>query len=378
MFFDRWDMILGRHYGLGCQSVIGARLVLWDGSVLHIDEGSDQYKDLLFAIRGGAAAGIGIITQLRLQLIDEPSRATWTFKYLNKSELDLCISHKTFERAEMLPRDISVASRFFFEQDRHEPICNFIVTSLLTVEETIDQLKEYLDHEVISLISDRSRWNEKKLLDLRLIPASDAVKANPTMLNHINPQELHDDPFKWWQPEPVIREMASSFFTSISYWIRSNSDQDLAALYQAFDTKKDAANRARMYCLVVQGGGRMTELQDRCSMPLGKALARFEYHWDDAELERKDCRDFTARIESILQTMKDPGPNRSYRGDIWLKEQASDDILDRIMHKYDRRWSMSPLQNSARVVSELSNAVDVTNKAFEASGQITVTTILLD
>lgn len=98
------------------------------------------------------------------------------------------------------------------------------------MEESIDQLNKYLGPEVTSLLSDRTKWDEKKLIDFRLAPASDALKADPTMLNHINPQELHDDPFKWWPPELVLREMASSFFTSISYWVKSNSNQDLAEL----------------------------------------------------------------------------------------------------------------------------------------------------
>lgn len=113
-------------------------------------------------------------------------------------------------------------------------------------------------------------------------------------------------------------------------------------------------------------------------MPLGDALARFEFHWDDPEADEKDCREFTARIESILQNMKDPIPGRSYRGDIWLKEQASDGVLDMIMQKYDRRLQENIQPDSGRDTVELRNVVDMTNKAFDASSQIAVTSILLD
>lgn len=92
-----------------------------------------------------------------------------------------------------------------------------------------------------------------------------------------------------------------------------------------------------MYALVIQGGGRISELQKGCSMPLDQALARFELHWDDRK-EETWCRHFTDRISDTIRSKEDSEPGRPYRGYIWLEEQASDENLDQIFLDYDRRF----------------------------------------
>lgn len=63
-----WDIALARRHGLGCQSVIGGRIVLWDGYVLDVDD--SNHPEMLFAMRGGAASGAGIVTEIRLKLLE--------------------------------------------------------------------------------------------------------------------------------------------------------------------------------------------------------------------------------------------------------------------------------------------------------------------
>ena len=78
-----WDIVLARRYGLGCQSVTGGRVVLWDGSVVDVDEKS--HPALLYAMRGGAAAGVGVVTEIWLHVIDQPPLVSWCFKSLSRA-----------------------------------------------------------------------------------------------------------------------------------------------------------------------------------------------------------------------------------------------------------------------------------------------------
>ncbi|KAL5404072.1 hypothetical protein PMIN04_012666 [Paraphaeosphaeria minitans] len=57
-----WDIALARRYGFGCQSVMGGRIILWDG--LKVDVNENSHPDLLHAMRGGAAARVGVVTEI--------------------------------------------------------------------------------------------------------------------------------------------------------------------------------------------------------------------------------------------------------------------------------------------------------------------------
>ncbi|KAH8650299.1 hypothetical protein BGZ60DRAFT_421700 [Tricladium varicosporioides] len=331
-----WDLILARRYGLGCQSVIGGRVVLWDGSIVDVDE--KNHPGLLHAMRGGAAAGAGVVTEIRLRLIDEPVLVTWRFTRINRGQLATCVANNAFANAFNLPRDVSVSFRIHFELDQLEPVCSFNIASLLTADETIHCLNQHLGAEITSLVADPSMWNEKPLADLRMLPASEFLAANPEMLSEVSSTALHEDPLVYWKQASSSREMARSFFTSISHWVVQRCETMLLKLYDAFQSVQTEPARLRMYALIIQGGGRISELQQDCCMPLGQALARFELHWDNPDKEERWCRYFTDNISSIIQSQEDTGPGRPYRGDIWREDQALDDSLDKILQEYDRRF----------------------------------------
>ncbi|KAF2827315.1 FAD linked oxidase [Ophiobolus disseminans] len=329
-----WDIALARRHGLGCQSVTGGRVVLWDGSVVDVDE--KNHPSLLFAMRGGAVAGVGVVTEIRLALIEQPSFVAWKFQSLSQAQLEICVTHQAFANAAKLPRDVSVSFRFHFEPGQLDPVCSFNVVSLLPAKEALEYINEHMGIKVASLLPVPSEWHTKSLVDLRMLPASEALVADPKMLAEVTPEALHENPLIYWKATTSAREMAGSLFTSISHWVVHECDTMLFDLFKAFQSFREDPSRDRMYVLVVQGGGRMTELQHQCSMPLGEVLARFEMHWDLPEHE-KPSRRFTDRISSILQSKKDQGVDRPYRGDIWLEEQGRDVVLDAIREDYDCR-----------------------------------------
>lgn len=330
-----WDIALARRYGLGCQSVIGGSVVLWDGSKLDVN--ADNCQNLLYSMRGGAVAKVGVVTEIRLQLINQPPLVSRCFRHLSEAELKVCVLHRTFARAADLPRDISVSFRFHFEQDL---VCSFNIISLMPAQETRKFLNKHLGTEVASFIAKPSDWREGSLMDLRMVPATDKLATDPMTLEGVTPEALHCEPLEYWKPSVSAREMASSYLTSISHWVLPECEEILLNLYKAFRTVQNHPSRERMYALIVQGGGRMTELQHRCAMPLGQVLARYELHWDDPK-DEKWSKAFTQRIYAEMEPKIDSTPGRPYRGDIWLEDQGWDVNLELIWRAYNRRGAIS-------------------------------------
>ena len=330
-----WDVILSRKYGLGCQSLLGGRIVLWNGTVLDVNEHS--HPDLLWSMRGGGAAGVGIVSDLRLQLIDEPENTTWRLNNISKEHLKVCVANRTMTKGLDLPREISMIFRLSYVPDREEPLCQLMLFSLLEPGNTLESLSHHLGDEVVSIMSDIKGWSKGRLMDIRMLPASDFLRENPEMLSELRATNLKEDPFRFWEESTTRREMGGSYLNTVSGWTKAGQDSMLLELYEAFESVRNQDFRFRMYAIVVVGGGRMTELQDRCAMPLGEILTRFEIHWGNKDEDKSDYNKITEKVHSIMQRNRDPIPNRPYRGDIWLKEQACDPRLDAIRRKYDTR-----------------------------------------
>ncbi len=62
--------ILGRRYGLTCDQMVGAQVVLADGRVVETDEHNDP--DLFWALRGSGGGQFGVVTRLKLKTVEAP------------------------------------------------------------------------------------------------------------------------------------------------------------------------------------------------------------------------------------------------------------------------------------------------------------------
>ena len=61
-----------RKYGMACESLVGAEVVLGDGTVLKLTEECEE-RELLWALRGGGGFSYGIVTELSLKTFDMPA-----------------------------------------------------------------------------------------------------------------------------------------------------------------------------------------------------------------------------------------------------------------------------------------------------------------
>jgi len=62
--------LLGRNHGLTCDRLVGAQVVLADGSVVDCDH--DHEPDLFWALRGAGGGQFGVVTSLRFDTVPEP------------------------------------------------------------------------------------------------------------------------------------------------------------------------------------------------------------------------------------------------------------------------------------------------------------------
>jgi hypothetical protein len=62
--------LLGRKYGLTCDRLVGAQVVLADGNVVDCDH--DNEPDLFWGLRGAGGGQFGVVTSLRFDTVPEP------------------------------------------------------------------------------------------------------------------------------------------------------------------------------------------------------------------------------------------------------------------------------------------------------------------
>ncbi|HEY3505443.1 MAG TPA: FAD-dependent oxidoreductase [Actinocatenispora sp.] len=62
--------LLGRVHGLTCDRLVGARVVLADGSIVDCD--ADRDPELFWALRGAGGGQFGVVTALRFDTVPEP------------------------------------------------------------------------------------------------------------------------------------------------------------------------------------------------------------------------------------------------------------------------------------------------------------------
>lgn len=326
------DIALSRKYGFSAHSLIGGRVVLWNGQVVDVDE--HRNADLLWAMRGAAGAGVGVVSELQVQLIDEPEAVAWCSVPLDGQRLATCLAEQIVERACGLPREISVTLRVQFESHRVDPVCLVDVHSLWGARETMEALRAHLGTRTARLLCVPEAWSEGSLLDIRLLPASDFLYDNPGMLAEVSDVTLRENPDRFWETATVLRQVHASRMAAVSSWVVPDSGQLLQDLFDAFHEASDRRHRSRMHAELVIGGGRALELAETGALPIGEVLARVEIHWDDADPDEAWCETFAERVRGLVTGYEDRRLEHPERGDAWLPSPEDDVWLGTIAARY--------------------------------------------
>ena len=79
--------VLSRAFGLTCDSVTGATIVLADGTVLHVDQEDDA--DLFWALRGAGGGSFGAVTSFDVRLRPAPTVRTFYLTFAWEAAADV-------------------------------------------------------------------------------------------------------------------------------------------------------------------------------------------------------------------------------------------------------------------------------------------------
>ncbi|KAL6857305.1 major facilitator superfamily domain-containing protein [Trichoderma novae-zelandiae] len=91
-------------YGLGVDHILGARLVLADGSVVDVDK--HNHPDLFWALRGAGNGIWGVVTQLTIKIYPAPTLLIGTLK-IQKENWPAVLDRWTHEIEPTLPQEIA-------------------------------------------------------------------------------------------------------------------------------------------------------------------------------------------------------------------------------------------------------------------------------
>ncbi|MGN9908911.1 FAD-binding oxidoreductase [Phytohabitans sp. LJ34] len=86
--------LLGRQHGLTCDRLVGARVVLADGSVVDCDH--DREPDLFWALRGAGGGQFAVVTSLRFDTVAEPTTTRVEARWSDVAVEDLVAAWQTW------------------------------------------------------------------------------------------------------------------------------------------------------------------------------------------------------------------------------------------------------------------------------------------
>ncbi|TDD18973.1 FAD-binding oxidoreductase [Kribbella turkmenica] len=102
--------LIGRSYGLTCDRLVGARVVLADGSVVDCD--SDHEPDLFWALRGAGGGQFGVVTSLRFDTVPEPVTTRIEANWLARDVEELVVAWQAWapDTPDELTVNLAIAS----------------------------------------------------------------------------------------------------------------------------------------------------------------------------------------------------------------------------------------------------------------------------
>ena len=122
--------VLGRKYGLTCDRLTGAQIVLADGAVITCNDASDP--DLYWALRGAGAGNFGIVTALTFRTIAEPQAVAFHLSWPDHRALAILVAW--MEWAPKAPDGIAASLVVRASADSSVPLQAHLIGAFLSDE----------------------------------------------------------------------------------------------------------------------------------------------------------------------------------------------------------------------------------------------------
>ncbi|KAL6042496.1 hypothetical protein QOT17_024415 [Balamuthia mandrillaris] len=296
-----WDVVVGRRDGLLTQNILGGRVVLWNGTVLSFNETINP--DLLWATRGGAAANVGIVSELTFHTQERPSQVCIAITYMPKEEMVATLTH-TFVNGLALPREYS----FTLQETYEWKSTRLRAFSLHDCERSRRELSA-----VIPAFAE-ARYESMDLMEARLQAGTmmPVVRQNLSMIK-LDTWELQDRAWEIYDPEFLMFETLHAHSVQRAFYVDPSCPElsKLVGLAQQLQ-----GTGAYPYNHFVLGGGEMLSRDTSTSMIVEPLLARAACQWHQnndslAEL----C---SAWMDHWQNTVMPCTTGHVYRADAWV------------------------------------------------------------
>ena len=130
--------ILGRRYGLTCDQLRGARVVLADGRVVECDERRDE--DLFWALRGAGGGTLGVVTSLDFATVPAPPGTGFHLVWPHSAAAAVIEAWQ--EWAPDAPDELAASLLVKAGSDADRPPVVNVFGAMLGAESTVDLLDE--------------------------------------------------------------------------------------------------------------------------------------------------------------------------------------------------------------------------------------------
>ncbi|MEO0899988.1 MAG: FAD-binding protein [Bacteroidota bacterium] len=307
-----WDLVLTRTFGIGCQLVEEATFVHWDGSFEYVTEQSNP--ELLHQIRGSFGGFRGIVTELCLPSFELPNETHLASVHVDPSIFPPDILETSF----YLPKEISSTFRFYFHQNR--PQFEWVVGTLLEKEKTLNILATKISQEASKLVS--QHWRCHDLFDVRMLPLLDNTRDDFEAIAQMTTEEFEAVAMNYWKRDVYLREMKVAYTQQRSYWVDIESSNDIFQDILDFLATIPASLHPYVYGNITIGGGTFWENRERLSMPVGKAVIRFEVHSMKKEVHHSCAQEIADTFTQISEPYWEKKlAGAVYSGDEFVRER---------------------------------------------------------
>ncbi|MDQ3783416.1 MAG: FAD-binding oxidoreductase [Actinomycetota bacterium] len=201
--------ILGRKHGLTSDHLLGAQIVLADGSIIQCDEHHDG--DLFWALRGAGGGNFGVVTSLTFDTI--PAPAATVFHLLWPHTHAAAVIHAWQERAPTAPDELAASLLLSASGDVDEPPAVNVFGSMLGAE---SDAADPLDEVVIRAGADPTSVFRKRMSYLEtkryLAELGDAMAGDRPQGHPFSKSEFFRRPL----PTEAIEALVENFTTGRS------------------------------------------------------------------------------------------------------------------------------------------------------------------